>query len=166
MAQDSSTSPMAQGQIRRDAKDGSGRFAVNPSTRLVPRRIVPLPRRYIGSRSDGSGSCSLSAVRAPAYRIGSSLEKTGARLASPQGASSSRQEFGRAREARRNSRAQSLSISTYVALRIEPRAINTQSQPDRYWCIRSRTASRIRRLTRFRTTALPILRLTEKPKRL
>lgn len=69
-------------------------------------------------------------------------------------------------DARRRSCAQAWSILPYAASLIGFLAIKTQSHPASIRGMRKRTDSLIRRFTRFRTTAGPILRLTEKPKRL
>jgi hypothetical protein len=53
-----------------------------------------------------------------------------------------------------------------LASRMGLRAMNIKSQPSSMSPWRSLVASRMRRLARLRTTALPTQRLTEKPKRL
>jgi hypothetical protein len=68
--------------------------------------------------------------------------------------------------ARLNNRLTAWSTFLKFASRMGLRAMNIRSQPSLMSPWRSLVASRMRRLARLRTTALPTQRLTEKPKRL
>jgi len=157
---------MGPDRIPLDSRGDSGRCASVPSTCPVPRRILLPLHTYIGSKSDGSGNSAPEAVTAHADTVESAAAKGLASLKAPQAPSLSWEPLALVSDARRSSCTQASSTLPYVAFRIGFLAIKTQSHPGSIWGMRVRTDSRIRRFTKFRTTARPILRLTEKPNRL
>lgn len=157
---------MGPGRIHPGSRGDSGKCASLPSTIPAPRRILIPLHTYIGSKSDGSGNSAPEAVTAHADTVESAAAQRLASLKAPQAPSLSWEPLAFVSDARRSSCAHASSTLPYVACRIGFLAIKTQSQPGSIWGMRIRTDSRIRRFTRFRTTARPILRLTEKPKRL
>lgn len=149
-----------------DAMGGSGRYASHPSRCPAPRRILLPPHTCTENRSDGSGSFAPEAATAYADTVESAGGKGLARFDSPQASSLPREPQALVSDARRSSCVQASSILPNVASRIGFLAMKTQSQPGSMRGMRKRTASRIRRFTLLRTTARPIRRLTENPKRL